>query len=534
MPKPKKLRFVTELEIIANSKARKDIGARFNAGFRLMNAVQSELLERKDLVRQSPEWEAAKTLTRYVVDAQGKLKPNPDRTKLYDKAREDALFTKTDAEKYAKHIAESAVWIDEKLDSVVIQTIAERAYKAVDKILFGKAKKVRFKNNRNFSSMQGKQISTSIRILEKKGEFWFVWGKLWCPLIIDWEDPCIAHGMSSKWKYGRVVRREIRGKERFFLQLICEGLPYQDRQNTQVKSASCSIDLNISAVAMVSHESAALKPFAPNTPKIEKQIKAIQRKQDRSRRINNPDNFYPDDLTYKGKNKGRKVKRKGMIKRGVKLNWKNTRTYNKLGKLRRKLERSKTEYVKSENRRLVNDTLREGGIFVSMEKVSVKGWQKRYGKAISAKSPGFFQSELIRKAESAGGYAHRYSTQKTACSQTHLNGERHKKKLSERVHHDVTGVIMHRDLFSAYLGLHVNQDGLLTVETASAEYPRIESILQAAWQAYDQSTSRLARPVSGIPEAPLELICSEGQNLDQIGIAEKSRVNGVQLTLCLT
>jgi len=42
-------------------------------------------------------------------------------------------------------------------------------------------------------------------------------------------------------------------------------------------------------------------------------------------------------------------------------------------------------------------------IHLITENVSVKGWQKRYGKAISAKSPGFVQSELIRKAEKAGG-----------------------------------------------------------------------------------------------------------------------------------
>ena len=99
---------------------------------------------------------------------------------------------------------------------------------------------------------------------------------------------------------------------------------------------------------------------------------------------------------------------------------------------------------------MVNEILKHGKN-IKTEKVSIKGWQKRYGKAIAAKSPGFVQSELKRKAESAGGSFTRFSTQKTALSQTHLNGERIKKKLSERVHHDVTGVVMHRDLFSANL-----------------------------------------------------------------------------------
>jgi len=43
---------------------------------------------------------------------------------------------------------------------------------------------------------------------------------------------------------------------------------------------------------------------------------------------------------------------------------------------------------------------------------------------LSAKSPGFVQAELKRKAENANGSFTKFSTQKTALSQTHLNGER--------------------------------------------------------------------------------------------------------------
>ena len=97
----------------------------------------------------------------------------------------------------------------------------------------------------------------------------------------------------------------------------------------------------------------------------------------------------------------------------------------------------KAAYAKSQNRRLVNEILRHGNK-IKTEKVSIKGWQKIYGKAISAKSPGFFQSELARKAESAGGQFIQFSTQKSALSQTHLDGTRILKLLSERVHYDVT------------------------------------------------------------------------------------------------
>jgi putative transposase len=139
------------------------------------------------------------------------------------------------------------------------------------------------------------------------------------------------------------------------------------------------------------------------------------------------------------------------------------------------------------------------GNSIKAENVSVKGWQKRYGKAISAKSPGFFQSELKRKAESAGGSFTKFSTRKTALSQTHLTGERVEKSLSERVHFDQTGIVMQRDLFSAYLARYVDDDEL-TLQNAQIEYLRLEPVLLAAWQRSKINCERVALTAGHISE----------------------------------
>ncbi|MBR8836279.1 MAG: transposase [Stigonema ocellatum SAG 48.90 = DSM 106950] len=448
-----------------------------------------------ELLRDSEAWKEAKKLPKTVIDLKGETIYNPERTKAFEEAKKAYRFTEFELQAYATLVAKRSVWMWDKLDSQSIQKLGTRVFKAVNKVLCGQAKKVRFKNNRSFSSMEGKQITTGIRV-DRETEM-FVWGKLKCPLIIDFTDDCEKHGWDSKWKYARIIRRELNGKIRWFVQIVCEGIPYQGRANTQTKDAKSSIDLNVSNLAYVSFDKAGLKPFADQVPTFEKEIKGIQRKQDRSRRINNPENFNPDDVVLKGKKKGRKVKRKGQIKKGKKLEWKNSKNYERLGQKRRELERRKTAYAKSQNRALANEVLREAGKHVSLENVSIKGWQKRYGKAISAKSPGFFQSELLRKAESAGGEVNKYSTQKTACSQTHLNGNRVKKPLSQRVHYDNTGIVMHRDLFSAYLGLHVNQDGYLSVEDARKGYLGSEPILNAAWAEFKQRSSDKARPRPG-------------------------------------
>lgn len=87
----------------------------------------------------------------------------------------------------------------------------------------------------------------------------------------------------------------------------------------------------------------------------------------------------------------------------------------------------------------------------------------------------------MKRRKGKSGVVNKYSTQKTACSQTHLDGQRVKKKLQERVHRDRTGIVMQRDLFSAFLGLFVNQEGNLSMEEARNSYPRLEPVLNAAW-----------------------------------------------------
>ena len=111
----------------------------------------------------------------------------------------------------------------------------------------------------------------------------------------------------------------------------------------------------------------------------------------RSQRASNPENYSSD---FYGQVGLMVVFKKGKVKPG-KRQWKKSKTYQKLTGKKRELDRRKIAYAKSQNGRIVNEILRHGNQ-IKTENVSVKAWQKRYGKAISAKSPGFVQSELAR------------------------------------------------------------------------------------------------------------------------------------------
>ena len=301
--------------------------------------------------------------------------------------------------------------------------MATRAFKAVERILFGMAKQGRFKITTRFKSVEGKSNKQGLRWLKNQ----VVWCGLKVEPIINWNNPVIVHGLNSPVKYCRILWRNLNGKKRWFVQLVNEGLPYQKPQN-YVTQGIVGLDVNISNVAFVADHKAGLLPFAENVPTYEREIKRLQRKMQSSQRMHNPDNFEPDF----DKRVGNKiVRKKGKVKKGLefrlekmgqaskktsssehptnqltkpapffkeyvrKKQWIKTRNYRRIAAKKVELERRKAAYAKSQNRRLVNEILRHGNQ-IKTERVSVKGWQKRYGKAISAKSPGYFHSPKVR------------------------------------------------------------------------------------------------------------------------------------------
>ncbi len=487
--------FLTEIPLVVDSYQESELLSRFQAGRQLYNALLNESMVRMELVRNSELYKKAKKIPR---------DQKKERTTAFAEARSAYRYSEYELHAYATIVANQSKWIAEKVDSNTHQKLATRAFKTSEKVLFGRAKKVRYKIPSRFHSMEGKSNVVGIRWKDDC----FVWGNLKLRAIIDTDNPVIQHGLQSKIKYVRILWRELNGKRRWYAQLINEGLPYVKTKN-YVSDGLIGLDLNISNIAFVGDKHADLLPFAEGVPSKQKEIAKLQRQMQRSQRVANPDNYEADFEAKKGR---KTVTKKGKVKKGSR-EWKKSKAYRQAAKKKRELERNSSAYARNQNRKVVNDILRHGKD-IKTEKVSVKGWQKRYGKAISAKSPGFVQSELKRKAEKAGGSFTEFSTQKTALSQTHLNGERVKKSLSERVHIDrLTGDRMHRDIFTAYLARFVNQDEF-SCEEAASQYRRSKPILFGAWRRFNlkncEQSRRRRNPVTD-PGRAVPNVAEKGQ-----------------------
>lgn len=208
--------FVTELSLVVSPVQEGVLLCRLEAARQLYNACLGEAIRRVRLIRQSKDFNRPRS-----------LKPsNPERKVLFKKAREQYDFSEYGLHAYSTKLRQS--WIGKHIDSNTTQKLATRAYKAVEKVLFGQAKSVRFKAANQMDSVEGKSNKSGIRW---KGES-VEWGGLQLKALISCNDPVILHGLNSKVKYVRLVRRKVSGKNRFYAQLICEGKPFIKPKNT--------------------------------------------------------------------------------------------------------------------------------------------------------------------------------------------------------------------------------------------------------------------------------------------------------------
>jgi transposase len=436
--------FIHELPLKTDLKEEAMIEVRLDGARQLYNGVLKEARRRVALIKQSSEWQKAKKLIRSKA-----------RSALFRSAIEHHQFSEYCLHAFVKNLLNES-WIKDHIDSQVAQKVATRVYQAMSEHLKGKRGYPRMKGKGQFCSVEGKSNVTGIRF--KNGIIH--WKGLTLKPLYDLKDRygIEAHALAHKTKYVRLVKRRIRGKARYFAQVIQSGKPLI--KGDIGKDQSVALDIGPSAVAIVSEKHAELRALC--TAQLTKTTHC-QRALDRSKRACNPDNF----------------DKKGRPKRGVP--WSFSKRYignkNKLAEAQRVF----AETRKSEHGRLVNQILSLGNT-IKLESLSYKSFQKNYGRSVVQNAPGMLIQILRRKAENAGGKVIEFSTYKTKLSQTcHACASVRKKKLSERFHRCNCGIeCIQRDLYSAFLALYVDDDEILDRSQASMAWASAVPLLQQA------------------------------------------------------
>ena len=459
MSKTKTPSFILELPLRVTSTQERRLLAQLEAARQVYNACLGESLKRLALLRQSKAYQAARKLP------QGPKKART-RTLAFREANGAAGFREYDLHAYAAQF--NHCWLGDHLDINTIQKLATRAFKAVQQHSFGRRGRPRFKGRNQMDTVEGKSNGSGIRWREPSVE----WLGLKLEAIIDPDDPVIAHGLSSRVKYVRLVRRKIDGRNRFYLQLVCEGKPYQKPKN-YIGEGEVGLDQGPSTIAAVGEREAFLAQFCAELETRQREIRVLQRKIDRQRRANNPDNYNLD----------------GTIRSGPKT-WHKSAHQLRTEVALAELYRKQAAHRKSLHGQLVNCILRMSNV-IKIEKLSYRAFQRMYGRSVGMRAPGMFVVHLRRRAGSADALVDEFPTHTTRLSQTcHGCGTVAKKPLSQRWHRCKCGVVAQRDLYSAFLAKCVEGDRL-NADRARREWSEgVDDLLRAA-------LSQIQEPASG-------------------------------------
>ena len=474
--------FILTLPLKTVSSDEALLNKMFNAGKNLYNACLGESERRYYLMKQSKEYQQACKMPKGKHHIKGQ-KRDPEaeaRAAAFREVNNRFEFNEYSISEYATGIRDS--WINEHLYSHMAQTLSKRAFKAVQKKAFGIARRVRFKSNNRIHSIECKNNATGLifrdNVLSVNG--------LKLKAIIDPKDEYQEYGLTHRIKYCRLLKKKIKSKVRYFVQLILEGTPYQNPNHTIGTDLEVGLDLGPSTIAYVGDSTAELKQFCEEIVPEWKATRRLQRKMDRSRRATNLGNYNPD---------GTIPKRKG----GVKRVWRKSNRYLKLQQQYAETNRKLAEHRKSLHGKMANEIIAISPR-IKTEKISYRAWQKMFGRSVTVRAPSMIVSLLQRKAENAHGYLHETPTQTTALSQTcHKCGVRVKKQLTERWH-KCCGMEIQRDLYSAFLAKCVDKTtDTLDLVKANTLWCSLESVLQDALSRVELMYSQSATGGNPVP-----------------------------------
>ena len=348
------------------------------------------------------------------------------------------------------------------MDSFTAQKIATELWKSYDKLFYGNGKKVYYKKYGEFNSLEGKSNTTGIRFKDDM----ITWNGLKIPVVIDYDNYYEYEAMQSKICYNRIVRKYVRNKYKYYVQIVFKGNPPVkiDTDTGEMKhyigKGDIGIDIGTRTVAISSKSDVKILELADRVQNIENQKQKLLRKMDRSRRVTNPNNYNEDGTIKKQGNK--------------KVEWIKSNHYIKYQNELKELYRKQADIRKYQHECLANYIISLGNK-VYVEKMNFTGLQKRskntekndkgkfkkkkrFGKSLANKAPSMLLTIIDRKLGYYGEKLIEINTLEAKASRFNHFDRRYTKKTISQRWDNFNGIRIQRDLYSAFLIMNISDD----------------------------------------------------------------------------
>lgn len=445
--------FIVQFPLRAEKYQEDILNKRFEIGRKIYNSLVTVSQKRyKEMIKTRKYRNLMSMLT-------GNKKSDKPILKQIDQIRKEYGLTE-----YSLHadVKEMQKHFKRNVDSFTAQKIATTLWKSYDKLFYGNGKRVYYKKYGDMNSLEGKSNSTGIRLVDEH----LIWNGLNIPVVIDWNNPYEYQAMQSEISYCRIIRKFVRNKYKFYVQVVFKGTPPTkfNKETGEIKHSlgegDVGLDIGTSTIAISSNTDVKLLIFADKVQNIEDEKRRLSRKMERSRRATNPENYNEDGT----------IKKQG----SKKVIWNKSNHYVKYQNQLKELYRKQADVRKYQHECLANYIVSLGrNIYI--EQMNFAGLQKkaaktekndsgkfkrkkRFGKSLANRAPAMLMTIINRKLACYELELIEINTFKAKASQfNHMTGEYHKKSLSQRWN-DLNGIKIQRDLYSAFLIMNISDD----------------------------------------------------------------------------
>ena len=356
----------------------------------------------------------------------------------------------------------------ENMSSQVGQKLAKRLWASFDKYFNGKGKKNSFKKKNTIDSLEGASNYNGI-IFDGENILYL---NMKIPVNIP-NNSYVKESLKRKVCYVRLLRRPSKKGYYYYAQIVLDGAAPTKKRHTTV--GRVGVDIGTSTIAIVSDYNVSIDELSKEIKDYGDELKQINRKIERSKRILNPNNFNEDKTLKIGKHNW-------IISKKCKtLLHKRKYIYQKVKNIRKYLYELKANDILSQGNEIIVETMD----FKALQKrkketeKDEKGRfkkKKRFGKSIAKHAPSTLITIIERKAPLFKAEIIKVDKFKYKASQyNHVTGEYIKRKLNERKFL-IGDYECQRDLYSAFLLKCYKTKEIIDKELCFKEFERFKEL----------------------------------------------------------